>query len=96
MPRMDAAIVRAFKEQEFDSGMALVQQVPDLANYQSAAADDMSLLMAAAWHGETDIVRQLVEGYCANPFLQERNGKSALHYAHHRKQTAVVELLMDN
>jgi ankyrin repeat protein len=52
--------------------------------------------MAAAWHGKTEIVRQLVEGYCANPFLQERNGKCALHYAAHRQQTEVMELLTDN
>jgi hypothetical protein len=43
---MDNAIIRAFKEQEFDSGMALVQQVPDLANYQSALADDMVSALA--------------------------------------------------
>ena len=93
---MDNAIIRAFKQKEFDSGMALVQQVPALANYQSPMADSMSLLMAAAWHGKTELVRMLVEDYCANPWLQEKNGKSAVDYAKHQRQQAVVDVLTDS
>lgn len=88
---MDAAIYRAFRQEDFHALFSVIQNGMDV-NFQRIESDHSSALMAAAHHGRDDAVNKLLS-LGANPCLADRNGNKAWNFAERRGHTELMEKL---
>jgi len=90
-PRMDRVIWEAFKTGDFEPIVALVQQGVD-PGFQRHAAGGETALMAAAYHGRLEVVKQIVEAG-ADPDASDSNGLTAIELSRLHNHREIEEYL---